>query len=294
MQTRKQYITLLSVISTISVVFLHTNGCFWLFSKGRYWITANIIESVFYFAVPIFFMITGANLIDYQEKYSTKEYFKRRVKKTVIPFIVWSLIGMLYMLATKSISIHNIDIKYIFNGIMNNSFSNVYWFFIPLFCTYLCIPLFASVDKMKRIATYKYLIIVALIFNCILPFINTVFGLGLSMRLSVYVCAEYTIYVLLGYVIDNIEINKKKRYIIYFFGIIGLLTHIIGTYKLSYAANTIIKTYKGYTNLPCILYSVSIYIFIKNISLRFKNYKIINFIGEYSFVIYLSCCCRIR
>lgn len=70
---RKNYITLLSVISAIAVVCLHTNGCFWSFSKERYWFTANIIECVFFFAVPIFFMITGVTLIDYQEKYSTKE-----------------------------------------------------------------------------------------------------------------------------------------------------------------------------------------------------------------------------
>ena len=112
---KKDYITVLSVLSAISVVFLHTNGVFWNFSTERYWITSNIIECFFYFAVPCFFMITGINLIDYQEKYTTKQYFYKRFEKTFVPFFVWSMIWIIIQLCKGVISIHNIDIKYIFN-----------------------------------------------------------------------------------------------------------------------------------------------------------------------------------
>ena len=50
-KSRKNYITLLSVVSAFAVVLLHSNGCFWSFSRERYWITANIIDAVFYFAI---------------------------------------------------------------------------------------------------------------------------------------------------------------------------------------------------------------------------------------------------
>ena len=81
------YITVLNVLSALAVVGLHTNGCFWEFSKERWWFTANIIESVLYFAVPVFFMITGATLLDYTKRCDTKTFFTRRLKKTVIPFV---------------------------------------------------------------------------------------------------------------------------------------------------------------------------------------------------------------
>ncbi len=48
------YITILSILSAFSVVLLHANECCWDFSYENYWLTANVIESVFYFAVPIF------------------------------------------------------------------------------------------------------------------------------------------------------------------------------------------------------------------------------------------------
>ena len=58
------YITVLNVLSALSVVGLHVNGCFWQFSREWWWLTANIIESVLYFAVPVFFMLIGATLLD--------------------------------------------------------------------------------------------------------------------------------------------------------------------------------------------------------------------------------------
>ena len=65
MKTKKiEYIDLAGVIAAIAVVFLHTNGCFWEFSKSRYWLTANFIEGVFIFAVPVFFMISSVTLMD--------------------------------------------------------------------------------------------------------------------------------------------------------------------------------------------------------------------------------------
>ena len=92
---RIEYISLISVISAIAVIYLHVNSCFWKFSTSRYWFTANIIESVFYFAVPLFFMISGALLLEFNKKYNIKTFFKKRITKTFIPFIIWSFIGLI-------------------------------------------------------------------------------------------------------------------------------------------------------------------------------------------------------
>lgn len=75
MREKTDYITFLSVISAIAVVFLHVDAAFWEYSTDAYWASANFIESIFYFAVPVFFMISGAMLVDYKERYSTKEFF---------------------------------------------------------------------------------------------------------------------------------------------------------------------------------------------------------------------------
>ena len=63
------------------LVILHTNNKFWHFNYNiykQYWISANAIESIFYFAVPVFILCIGATLLDFNEKYGLKEYYYKR------------------------------------------------------------------------------------------------------------------------------------------------------------------------------------------------------------------------
>ena len=118
---RIHYLDILNVISALAVGFLHTNGCFWKYSGKDslvWWKSSNVIESFFYFAVPVFFMISGATLLDYNKKYSTKIFFKKRIFKTVIPYIIWSVIGLVINLFLfKNISIEDVNVVYVVKGI---------------------------------------------------------------------------------------------------------------------------------------------------------------------------------
>lgn len=56
---KSEYIMLVNVLSMLAVVYMHVNNCFWTFSTERYWKSADVIESVMYFAVPCFFYDIG-------------------------------------------------------------------------------------------------------------------------------------------------------------------------------------------------------------------------------------------
>ena len=88
-------ISLAKIIACFSVVILHTNGAFWKFNYNNYktyWISANYIECIFYFAVPFFVLCIGATLLDFNEKYGLKIYFKRRIIKVVIIMLEYNII----------------------------------------------------------------------------------------------------------------------------------------------------------------------------------------------------------
>lgn len=51
----KKYIQVLSVVASIAVVMMHTNGIFWEFAYEGYWVWSNLLECLLYFAVPIIF-----------------------------------------------------------------------------------------------------------------------------------------------------------------------------------------------------------------------------------------------
>ncbi len=287
------YLSLASVISAFAVVILHTNGVFWQFSTESYWATANLIETTLYFAVPVFFMISGATLIDYRERYSTIDFFKKRISKTLIPFLAWSVVGVVYNRLTSGlfiIPLNALEWKDTIFQILNNQVVGVYWFFTSLFCVYLCIPLFSAVQKEIRLRVFQYLIAATLVFNIALPFITSVFPFGYWNPLSVDVTSGYLFFVLVGYVLNKQTLEKKWRMVSYALGVVGFLLQLVGTYVSSMEAGYVVTTFKEYTNLPSVMYSIAIFTFMKEVSGRIKSenvWRFINWAGKYTFAIYL-------
>ena len=283
------YITLLSVISAVAVVIIHVNSdCFGnLGSDNRYWFGANIIECIVYFAVPIFFMISGATLIDYRDRYSTKEYFIKRIKKTALPYLVWTAVSIIYFVLINRINISEINLRYLIERFISPTW--VYWFFAPLFIAYCIIPLLSLVPKEKRRIIFFYLAVLSFISNSVIPFIqNSVYFF--NFKNPFIVGGEYTFYVLAGYWLRNFKLDRKKEIAVYITSVAGLLIHTIGTYSLSMNAGKLIDIFKGYNNVPCVLYSLGIFLLFKNygnkLMSKFLN-KPVNFLAKYTFGIYL-------
>ena len=207
-------------------------------------------------------------MIDYPKRYDGWTYAKKRVHRTVIPFLTWSLIGwaipLLHLLYRgRPVAPELLSVSGIWNGIVETSFVPIYWFFIPLFLCYMSIPLFASVPDERKIRMFSYLAGAAFVLNSLVPFLLTVFHLSLKWPFHLEAAGGYLMYVLWGYVLSRISLSRKHRLILYALALGGLLLHILGTYALSMNAGKIIQTYKGYLNVPCILYSIGIFIFFK-------------------------------
>ena len=304
-KNRNSYISFINVIAAVSVVILHANVSFWVDGTSRpYWAVTNVIESVFYFAVPVFFMLSGATLIDYQDRYPTKDFFKKRFVKTVIPFIAWSFVGLLWkyrkVLWAMLLGQPNTGLDWTFlsvsNGIINTKFRDIYWFFIPLFCIYLVMPLFAAINKEKRVKIIYYIVWISLPINFVIPFglalLNRYAAIDFGWTYTIYVGYQYLFYALVGYVIHKREIKPGYRLMIYVVAAAGLMAHILGTYYETKAAGngSIDSFYKGYYNLPCVLYSIGIFVFLKYAARKIKSEKVnkvFAYLQGYTFPIYL-------
>lgn len=287
------YITLASVISCLAVIYMHVNGCFWIFpSTAGYWPSANVIECICYFAVPVFFMITGSTLLDFFDHYGLKTYMRKRVNKTLLPYIIWSMIGLSYQVfVDKSIALSDVTLKYIIKGLLQGSLVKIYWYFVALFSVYLSLPLFAAVEKEKREKIYLYVFLIGFGINSLIPFLSKLAGISFAFPYSVQVVSGYLLFLPLGWLLSHCEIGRKYRFLIYIMGIGGLLMHLLGTYALSMKAGQIVGTFKGYDNVPCILYSIAIFIFLRYESPKLMKIfwlrKFVETVGKYTFGVYL-------
>lgn len=257
---RVLYFDILNIFACISVIALHCNGCFWQFSYERYWKTSVIIESICYWAVPIFIMLSGANLIDYKEKYTTKIFMKKRAKRTLVPFIFWSMFGIVFY---RGIGQFNYITDTI-NLIINTKVVPVYWFFPVIFSAYLSIPVLNAIPKEKKKHIFKYAISIGFITISFFPTVcNIIGGIEFNNALTFPMTGGFVLYIMLGYYLSQYNISKKYRICIYSLGTIGLVLHAGGTYLLSINQGSINPLFKGYLNFPTIFYSVAIFTWFK-------------------------------
>lgn len=291
-------IDFLSVSAAIAVVYLHVNACFWDFDpEARYWMTANIIETVFYWAVPIFFMISGITLIPSIERNGTKRFLRNRVIKVFFPYIFWSILGIYYQsVVLEWFPVSEISFSKIVNGLINGNLVSVYWFFIPYFTICITVPLFSNISRASRTYIFEYLAILGFLLNVLVVFICNTFFPAIKITQLLPVAANYYLYFIIGYLFSDYNPNKRIRIILYILGAIGFLMHLIPTYYLSVNANHIVDTFKGYYNLPCYLQSVAVFILIRQIYYCFeirKNriqlaiIKFFEWFRPYTFGIYL-------
>ena len=259
------YLDVLTVLSCFSVVYLHTNGIFWTHPKGVTWVTANIIETFFYFAVPIFFMITGVTLIDFHERYSIKTYLIKRCKRTLIPFLFWSVIAFFITSTMGGLPQNALKDGFLL-AIFNTKILQIYWFFPPLFACYLSIIVLSYIEDKNAIFTF--MAGWAFFTYSLLPFCRRFFGLEISGAYGTLISGGHLIFVLLGYLLGKDDIPKTNRFLIYYCGIIGFFLHCYMTIKLSPAGLPINKMFKGYTNFPSVFQAAAVFTFA-----RYQNWS---------------------
>lgn len=252
------YISALIVLSSLAVVFLHYNSVFWTYPKDwGLWVSSNIIETFFYFAVPVFFMVTGCTLIDYKKRCSTKEFFIRRVKKAVIPYLVWSFVAVVNYIRKNPDT--DVSILLLLEGVIHHKYIYIYWFFIPLFSIYLCIPVLADIkDKVK---TFTYVAIFALITHSLLDFLRHCDIDILPNRIAPLVCSDFLIYPVLGYLFHKQYLTRGVRMIFYVLGLLAVLVHLLGTIFLS--GESICTLFKATTHITSVLQAIAVFLFFK-------------------------------
>lgn len=252
------YIRVLNVLACFAVVMLHCNGIFWSRPTGRLWVTSNFIEVTMYWAVPVFFMNAGVTNMEYRQKYTTREFLVRRFQKVGIPFVFWSLFSLMLSAVSDGT---RINASNIYASIANSAYLSIYWFFVPLFAVYLSMPLLTVVLPEKRKHVFGYLISYAVLTISVFPLLCNLLHLKYNAAIQPPVAAAFMLYVLLGYWIHHYPLSKRCRYAIYMAGIAGWLLHFGGTLLLSGMQEGIPMTFKGYTNIPCVLYSTAVLLY---------------------------------
>ena len=293
-KNRVVYFDILNIIAIFAVVALHCNGIVHINPNIRAWNSSLIMECIFYFAVPLFFMLSGAKLIHYREKYDTKTFMKKRVVKVLIPFMFWIAFMFIWKIATKQLDIQNFKtFKDWINAFFANKEEGTYYFLFDILGLYITIPLLSFLTKKEHRNTLWLTILIYFIFNAFLPNILGLFGIQYNSSLSLQI-GGYCVYAILGYLLSTQNIERKYRIIVYVGAIIGLIYRYTTTFILSKEAGQVVTTTWSYFSWHCMLLASAVFLLVKNSKveelLKGKD-KIINILAKIancSFGVYLT------
>lgn len=278
---RIAYYDLLNVISCFGVVCLHSNGYVHSFVKDSWWWLRVLVEVLFYFAVPVFFMLSGATLMTYRERYSTTQFIQKRFIKVVFPYLLW---GVFFTIVhsfydSSSISIGGIIMSFTTGKI---AYTN-YWFFIPLFLLYIFIPFLSLMVLRLNFKQMTCLIAIMILFQSLLPTIYSIFGL--EFRISMPIGGYFT-YALLGYYIATFDIEKNNKlcYAVFLIAILSMMVR----YWLLYISNEKEPMLFTYFGLYAIIPAIAVFLLFKRISItNVRVQKTSTFLAKRSYGIFL-------
>lgn len=262
MKNRVVYYDCLNIAACFSVIALHCNQMVHTWQPGKNWLLALLIEVLFYWAVPVFLMLTGATLMRYRDRYDTKSFLSKRIKRTVIPFVAWSLIW--YLLISTRYSGAHLGPRSFINMMLNNQIQQVYWFFFPLFSIYLSMPLLSLLADNKKVLTYG--VGVSFVLQSVLPFILPVIGVNWPGSVSILVLSGNLLYTVLGYLLSTAKLTKKQRMTIYILGILGTTFRFAYTAVSSEAIGAVDRLYFNYLAFPAVLQGVAVFTLFKSIN----------------------------
>lgn len=286
------YYDALNVLAILCVLALHHNGIVHndALVHERPWATSLIVECVCYFAVPLFFMLSGATLMNYRKKYDTKMFFKKRVTKLLIPFIVWAAIMFIWQIyILKSIDAPR-NIVELLNDFFSNQEQSIYYFMFNMLGMYLTMPLLSLLADKKYEKPLWLTVLLFFVFNGLLPNVLALFGVQYNGTFSVQIGA-YVVFVLLGWLLSNRELTKHQKTILYLGTAIGLVYRYLTTFILSRNAGLVVRTTWGYSAWHSILLAAAVFVFVKDLKLderlSDKSKRVLATLSSCSFGIYL-------
>ena len=247
----------MNILACIGVVALHHNGYVHGFDGGSIaWVQSLVVECLFYCSVPVFMMLSGANLLGYRERYGTAEFLKKRFLRTVVPWLFWSAVFLFWKLSNNTLQMEAVTWRTCADAILNSKVIPSYWFFPALFTCYLAIPVLSMVRNNRKLLWY-IAGINFLYFSC-KPVAET--WLHLRWSIDAPLGGTLLIFVVLGYLLATEPPERKTRVILYILGAAGVLFRFFYTWYWSVQTGVTDVSIKGYQIFHSVLFSCAVFV----------------------------------
>jgi len=265
---RRVYLDFINSVAIMWVVLLHVRFITPDNPSSSAWWVENILSGFGVVAVPLFFMATGINLLDFTRRESIGTFYHKRFTKILIPMILWAQIYLFVHMWTGSTPFPGAH-EILRTLVAPSSEAATFWYLEALVGVYLVLPIFSyairgvQTEQATTARTGFFWLMAAL--GLFLPIITQAIHLIYPHVLPEFVApiTGYLGFCLLGYALANTEFSRAWRIVIYLLGIVGLGGFIFGSAYLIEHRPTFVPLVHGYLAVPAILWASAVLVFCK-------------------------------
>lgn len=280
----------LRIVASFSIVLLHVSASYWSVVDiyGREFMVMTVYNSLTRFAVPVFFMLSGLFLVTPKRE---NVVVGKRVLKLILLFYVWSAFYAFQGIAVDTIR-GAFSMEVFRAAVERLIFGHVHMWFLQMLCGfYILIPVARQICAKEK--AVRYYLILWSVFRFIVPCLTGTFHLNTVQAridsLGMDILAGNFGYFLLGYYLNEIEIKKKIRWIIYTLGIGAVCLTAFLTIRDCRETGTYLEKWFSPASLNILVMSAAIFIFFKYCKLfdRIKNIPMWSKLSAYTFFVYM-------
>lgn len=289
---RKNYFDLLRVISSFAVVVIHvTSAAMNTTEAGSQTYMANaLLNSIMRWAVPVFFMISGALFLDPKREVTTKKLFTKTIPHIVICIIIW---GGIYTILDQYLY-STLSVKSIFialYGIVTGNTGYHLWFLYDMLMIYIAVPIFRLITCNATKRQLEYALAVWFVVSIGVGHINMIaediFGIASLLPYQAYVVSGYAGYFLLGYYLDAYSLTGKMKVGSYMLSIMSVIAIVGGKLVLAMKVGRNTASLEIPLGVFSCMISAGLFTAAQNIKLNDNSAKITTALSKTSFGVYL-------
>jgi len=202
------WISNLRLIALYAVIILHCSSPL-LMQYGKVpmseWWSADLLNALTRFGVPVFVMITGALLLP--KEYEIGSFLKKRLGRVVVPFLFWSLVYVWYSWYNEEITFGGdawANISQVLHLLKTGSSYHL-WYVYMLIGLYFFIPV---IGKFVRNASEKEIVYFLVIWIGVM-LITQPYLSRFNPSVDMHYFAGFAGYLVLGYYLANKDFNIK-------------------------------------------------------------------------------------
>lgn len=272
---RVLYFDILNILAAFSVVWIHFGNEVHWYDGSQVWYWCAGIQAVAYWAVPIFFMLSGATLMTYRDKYDTWIFMKRRVFRGIFPYLVWgTLLALLGIGGGKIQNPLQVGVARGFMSVLDifmyNRMEDIYWFFPAIFGIYLSMPVLSIFARPEYRKILNYMVVVGVLTISVLPFgyvflqsILQIEVTGWNSSISLQVLGGWLLYPVLGYWASTHDFSAREEAGVYILAVLSLVFRYSGMIYLCVRDGTTNHTFFNYLSFPALFLALGVFVFVK-------------------------------